>query len=98
MLIYYSCSFIYIRLHCFRDRKCDFKSIYYIYSYIYLAFGAEWGPHIGDGSGLELTSLRSWEYNYLFVVVSSGGRIIFFFFFFFRIALLPDYLRNVSMN
>jgi hypothetical protein len=78
-----------------------FKSIYYIYLYIYLAFGAGRGPHIGDGPGLELTYLRSWECNYLFVVVSSERRIVFFFFFlffFFRIALLPDYLRDASMN
>jgi hypothetical protein len=50
---------IILGLHLYSlDRKSYSLSIYYVYSYIYMAFGVGWGPHIFDWSGLHLTCLR----------------------------------------
>jgi hypothetical protein len=58
-LTYYSWPFMDTRLHCLDGKKSDFfKNIYQIHSYIYMALGVGWRPHICDLPGLHLISVR----------------------------------------
>jgi hypothetical protein len=63
-----------ISLHCLDDTESDCYSIYQIYSYICMAFGVVWGPHIYDCPGL-LLPLLGLAYMYHIILDVTACRL-----------------------